>query len=166
MDIQLAVHNQYTICFIFSGLDIAVLVVYIRSVEIDQVAFLICLVGFHQCFIFFKSIIFTIYVFQKGELGTTIIELFVAQHTVLDKQFQAIPFFFELRTVVFKHFFQAVGHFLCDMIGNLFHVLVALQIRTGNVQWNIRRIEYTVQQCQEFRNDTFYGIGYKYLVAV
>ena len=43
---------------------------------------------------------------------------------------------------------------------------VTLQIGTGYVQRNIRRIEYTVQQCQKIRNNTLYRVRYIDLVAI
>ena len=39
---------------------------------------------------------------------------------------QAVPLFFKLRTVVLEHFFQAICHLFHNVVGDLFHVLVAL----------------------------------------
>ena len=64
MDIQLAVHDQHAVGFVFCSLDIAVLVIGIRCVQVDQVAFLVCLVGFRQRFVFFECIIFAVYILQ------------------------------------------------------------------------------------------------------
>ena len=85
MHIQLTVHDQYAVCFIFSCLDITVLVVYIRCVQVDQVAVLVRLIRFNQCFVFFECVVFAVHVFQKSKFGSTVVELFVAQHTILDK---------------------------------------------------------------------------------
>ena len=46
------------------------------------------------------------------------------------------------------------------------HIGVTLQIGTGYVQRNIRRIEYTVQQCQKVWNNTLYRVRYIDLIAI
>ena len=74
----------------------------------------------------------------------------------IDKYFQIIPLLFKLFAVVLENRLQAIGNFLCDIGRNLLHIRVALQIRTGYIQRNIRRIEHTMQQCQKVRYDTFY----------
>ena len=126
MDIQLTIHDQHAVGFVFCSLDIAVLVIGIRCVQVDQVAFLVCLVGFRQSFVLFECVIFAVYILQEGELGCPIVKFFFAQHSVLDEKFQAVPLFFELRTVVLEHFFQAICHLFHNVVGDLFHVLVAL----------------------------------------
>ena len=62
MDIQLTIHDQHAVGFVFCSLDIAVLV--ICCVQVDQVAFLVCLVGFRQGFVLFECVIFAVYILQ------------------------------------------------------------------------------------------------------
>ena len=64
MDIQLTIHDQHAVGFVFCSLDIAVLVIGICCVQVDQVAFLVCLVGFRQGFVLFECVIFAVNILQ------------------------------------------------------------------------------------------------------
>ena len=61
---------------------------------------------------------------------------------------------------------QLFGHLASDVACDLFDVLIALQITARNVEGNIRRINYTVQQCQELRYNLFHLIRHIHLVGV
>ena len=45
-------------------------------------------------------------------------------------------------------------------------IRIALQVTAANVQRDIRTVNHTVQEHQEFRNDILDLIGYKYLVGI
>ena len=115
MYIELSLHLQYAVAFIFSGLDIAVLLVLIGGIEVDQVAVLIGLRILDQVLVLLEGEILTLDVLQQGELSRTVVELLVGQHTILDKELQAVPLLLELRTVVLEDLLQAVGHLLRDV---------------------------------------------------
>ena len=83
---------------------------------------------------------FVICIGEKGEFLRFLIEILLSKHAVIDKYFQIIPLLFKLFAVVLENRLQAIGNFLCDIGRNLLHIRVALQIRTGYIQWNIRRI--------------------------
>ena len=52
------------------------------------------------------------------------------------------------------------------MTRNFLHILVALQVAALNIQWNIWRIEYTMEKHEEIRYNSLDRIRYKYLVAI
>ena len=115
MYIQLSIHNQYIVALIFGCLNVAVMFVGIVGVQINQIAVFIFLVFTHQSFILFKSKVFAIYIFQQGKFLSTFVEFFIAEHSVLNENFQVIPFFFKISTVFFENFGQAVGYFFGNM---------------------------------------------------
>ncbi len=93
-------------------------------------------------------------------------ELIVRHHPVLDEQAKAFPFLLELLSFFVEDLFQFVGYFLCDVVVDLLYVRVALQITSAYIERDIRAIDDAVQQHQKFRNDVFYLVGNKNLVAV
>ena len=164
--VQLPVHLQHAVAFVLGGLYVAVLLVLIVRVEVNQVALLVGLRILDEVLIFLESEVLALHVFQQGELGGAVVKLLVRQHSELDEEFQAVPFLLELRTVVLENLLQPVGHLLGDVAGYLLHVLVALQVRAGDVQRDVRRVEHAVQQRQELRHDALHRVGHEHLVAI
>ena len=64
-------------------------------------------------------------------------EFVIGHHTVFHKQAKAFPFFFKLFSVFVENLFQLVGYFFGDMVIDLSHIRIALQIASANVQRNI-----------------------------
>ncbi len=64
MHIQLTIHMQYIISFVFRRLDVAVLVVFIVCIQINSVAFFVGLIFFNQGFVFLESKTLTVNIFQ------------------------------------------------------------------------------------------------------
>ena len=96
-------------------LNVAVMFVGVIGVQINQIAVFIFLVFTHQSFILFESKVFAIYIFQQGKFLSTFVEFFIAEHSVLNENFQVIPFFFKISTVFFENFGQAVRYFFGNM---------------------------------------------------
>ena len=145
MRVQLPIHHQNVIAFILRSLDVSILFLYVGSVQINDMIVLIRLVDFHQIFILFQGKIFPIGIFEQHDRIGPFGKFLICQHAVLDKYLQVIPFFLVLFPVVFEDIGQAVGHFLRNVVGNLLHIPVTLQIRTRNIQRNIRRIDHPMQ---------------------
>ena len=143
--VQLAVHNQYIVAFVFGVLDVAVLFVGVVGIQIDKVAVFVGLIVSHRFFVFFECEILTVHVFQQGKFFAFFVEFLIAEHSVLDKYLEVVPFRFEVGTIISKDFRQAVGHFFGDVSRNLFHVAVALQVAARYVERNVRRVDDTMQ---------------------
>ena len=126
MDVELSVHDEDVVAAILGRLDVAVLLVRVGGVEVDDVVFLIGLLGGDQLAILFEGVIGAVDVLEQGELRGAVVELLVAEHAVLDEELQAVPLFFEGLAVVLEDLFQAIGNLLGDVCGDLLHVLVAL----------------------------------------
>ena len=166
MGIEHAVHHQDIIALALGRLDISVLRLLIGSIEINQVAVLILLVRLDQRLVLLEREVLAVHVLQQSEALRTLGELLVRQHTIDDEDLQVIPLSLIIRTLLFEYILQSVRHLLGDMAGNLLHVAIALQIASGDVQRNVRRIDDTMQQRQEVRHDALHRIGDEDLVAV
>ena len=165
-NIKLAAHQQHIISLILGSLDIAVLLIFVVGIQINQIAILIRLAILYQGLILFEGIILVVRIGKKGEILCSIIEILLCEHSVVDEDFQIVPLLFKLLTVVLEYGLQAVGYFFRNICRDFLHIGVTLQIVTGYVQRNIRRIEYTVQQCQKVRNNTLYRVRYIDLIAI
>ena len=165
-NIKLAAHQQHIISLILGSLDIAVLLIFVVGIQINQIAILIRLAILYQGLILFEGIILVVRIGKKGEILCSIIEILLCEHSVVDEDFQIVPLLFKLLTVVLEYGLQAVGYFFRNICRDFLHIGVTLQIGTGYVQRNIRRIEYTVQQCQKVRNNTLYRVRYIDLIAI
>ena len=113
-----------------------------------------------------EGILLAVGVGEEGKILSTVVEIFLRQHTVVDEDLQVVPLFFELFAVVLEDGLQTVGHLLGDVRRNLLDVGVALQVRTRYVQRDVGRIKHAVEQRQEVGHDAFYRIRNVYLVAV
>ena len=65
-----------------------------------------------------------------------------------------------------EHFGQLIRNFFRDVRRNLLHIGIALQVGTGYVEGNVRRVNNPVQQSQELRHNFLYAVGNEDLVAV
>ena len=133
VDVELSVHDEDVVAAILGRLDVAVLLVRVGGVEVDDAAFLIGLLGGDQLAILLEGVIGAVDVLEQGELRGAVVELLVAEHAVLDEELQAVPLLFEGLAVVLEDLLQAIGHLLGDVRGDLLHVLVALQVGAGDV---------------------------------
>ena len=134
----MAVHQQYIIALVLGSLDIAVLLVFVVGVQINQVTVLVRLIILYQGLILFKSIMLAVCIGEKGEILCSIIEILLREHSIVDEDFQIVPLLFKLFAVVLEYGLQTVGYFLRNICRDLLNVRVTLQIRAGYVQRNIR----------------------------
>ena len=165
-NVKLSIHQQYVIALILGRLNIAVLLIFIVGIQINQVTILVSLIVFYQSLILFKSIMFVISIGKKGKIFCSIIEILLSEHSIINKDFQIIPFLLKLFTIVLEYRLQAIGYFLCNVCRNFLHIRITLQIGTRNIQWNIRRIKYSMQQSQKVWNNALYGVRYIHLIAI
>ena len=97
--VQLAVHQQHVVAFVFGGFDVAELFFRIVGIQIDEVAFLVGLLALCQVLIFVVGVVMGIGVFEQGELVGFVVEVFLCQHAVVDEDFQVVPFAFKVLAV-------------------------------------------------------------------
>ena len=166
MRIQLTVQQHHAVAFVGCTFHVAVLSMLVRSIEIHHLSVLVRLYTFDERSVFVERVLVSVHIGEKEELGCTLIELLIRQHTVFDEELQTIPFLLECGAVVFENFFQTVCHLLGDMRRDLLHIGIALQIGARYVEGNIRRIDDPVQEGEEVRHDTLYFIGDVNLIAV
>ena len=138
MHVQLTVHDQHIIAFILCMLNVAVLLFFVSGVQINQIVVFIFLISFYQLFIFFKSEILTIHVFQQSKFFCSLVKFLVSQHTILNEYLQIIPFILEFRTFFFENISQSIGYLLGDMTGYFLDISIALQIAARYIQRNVR----------------------------
>ena len=142
------------------------MIVLIVSIEINQVTVFVGLIVLNQCLVLLKRKIFSVHILHQRKVLSTLVEVFLRQHSVVDEQFQGIPFLFVFLTVLFEDAVKPVGHFLSDVGRDFLYVAVALQITTAHIQRDIGRVNHTMQQRKEVGHNAFHLVGDKHLVAV
>ena len=160
------VHDQDIVTLGLGRLDIAVFAVHLGSIQEYQLLILVGLQIGNHLLVFIQAEILAVGVLEQIELHGPFGKFLIGEDAVLDKNLQVVPFAFKIGTLVLEQVRQAVGHLLGDVVRNLLHVAVALQVGTRHVQRNVRRIDDPVQQCQVFRHDAFHRVGHIHLVAV
>ena len=105
-------------------------------------------------------------ILNQNVVHHTVTELTVLDTTIFDERTDIIPIFFIIFTVCLAHTAQLVSYLLADIIRDLLYKSVILQCASGYIQWQIRAIDHTFQQHQEFRNYFFNIIGNKYLIVI
>ncbi len=130
VNVKLSVHQQYIVAFVLSCIDIAMLVKFVGRIKINQLLVFISLICLDDFLVLIESKVFTVNVLQQGEFLSSVVELLIGKHTVLDEYLQVVPFFLKFFTVFLEDLFQTVGYFFCNVVRYLFNIAVALQVRT------------------------------------
>ena len=149
-----------------SSLDIAVLLFLIGSIEIYEHVVLVLLRSLDKCLILVEGEILTLGIFHQGEVLSAVVEVLLREDSVVDEELQVVPFLLIFLTVLSEDSLQTVCYLLCDIGRDLLNLTVALQIAAAYVQRNIWRVDDSMQQGKELRNDTFHLICYKHLITV
>ena len=84
------------------------MLIFIVGIQINQISILIRLAILNQRLILLESIIFAVCIGEKGKVLGSIIEIFLRKHSVVDEDFQVIPLFLKLLTVVLEDGLQTV----------------------------------------------------------
>ena len=128
MYVQLAVHQQHIVAFLFRTLDIRIRSIGVLGVEQNQVAVLICLILFHFRLIFVDSEILAFEVLEQCKLHGFVVEFLIGKHTELDKHLHIVPFLLKVLAVIFEYLCQFVSHLSGNIAADFLHVVVALQV--------------------------------------
>ena len=166
MGIQLAVHQEHVIALGLGSLHIGVLAFDVRRIQVHALLVLVSLVAFHGSLVFIEREELAVRVLEEGELHRAVAELLVREHAVLDEELEVVPLGLEVRPLVLEDVLQAVGDLLGDVGRDLLDVGVALQVAAGDVQRDVRRVDDTVQQRHEVRDDVVHMVRHEHLVAV
>ena len=113
-----------------------------------------------------QSQILAVQVLEQDIVIHTLAELVVLQAAELDEGADIIPVFLVFFLLRLAHAGKLVRHLLGDIFGNLLHKAVILQRASGHIQRQVRAVDDTLQQHQEFRNDFLDIICNKYLVVI
>ena len=84
----------------------------------------------------------------------------------MDEDFYVIPFLLEVIALILEDGAEAVAHLLCDVAADFLHDGVALQIAAAYVERYVGTVNDTMEEREEFRNDTLDGIRDEDLIAV
>ena len=163
--VQLAVQQQHIVALCLGRLDVGVLLLGVGSVQIDQIAIFVSLVGTDERLVLVVSVVLTIGVLQQGKFLRLLIEVVLRQHAVVDEDFQVVPLLLKLLAVVLEDGAKPVAHLLGDVGGDFLHVGVALQVAAADVQRDVGAVDDAVQQRQEVGHDALHRVGHEHLVA-
>jgi len=142
---QDVIQHQHVIPLCAGRLHKGVLLLGMVRIQIDQVLVLVGLLLFNQLFILLRSEIFPFSVLEEEEGFCPLEKFLIGQHPILDKNLQVIPFLFELLTLILVNLLQTVSDLFGDVRADLFHIGIALQVRAGDIQRNVGRVEHPMQ---------------------
>ena len=89
---------------------------------------LVCLLVFDERAILVIGEVFSVNILEEGKVFCTIVERLIAQHSVVDEQFQVVPFLLEALAVFLEEALQTVAHLFGDVCGDFLYITVTLQI--------------------------------------
>ena len=135
-------------------------------IEQDKVTILIGLCLLDLCLILLQGEVLAIDILEERKAHSTVIELLIAEHTVLNEELDVVPFLLEVLAVIAENLCQFVSHLLGDMAGDLLHIVITLQVRTAHVERNIGRVNHTMKQGQVLWYDILHLVGHEDLVAI
>ena len=144
--VELTIEQQYAVTLFFGRLYVSILLLFAVRIKVNEVTIFVCLLSSDELLILFKGIIFPADVFQQGISLGTIKEILLAEHTIVDKEFQVVPFLLESLAIFLEDALQTIRNLLHNIAGYLLYVRIALQITSTYVQRNIRRINDAMKQ--------------------
>ena len=147
-------------------LDVGVLLLLVRGVEVDELVVLVLLRRLDQLAVLVEGEVLALRVLHQGELLGAVVESLFGEDAVVDEELQVVPLLLVLLAVLREDGLQAVGHFLRDVRRDLLHLAVALEIASADVQRDVWRVDHAVQQRQELGHDALHLVGHEDLVAV
>ena len=166
MGVQFAVHEQDIVAKVLGRLDVGVLVIGAGGIEEDHFLVLVGLVVLDRLAVILYRVILSVRVLEQGELEGPLAEFLVGEHTVLDEQLEVVPLLLPRGPFVLEDVLQSVGDFLGDVGGYLLDILIGLEIASRHIQRDVRRVDDSVQEGKEIRDDIVYMVGDEHLVAV
>ena len=136
------------------------------GVETHQLVIFVGLVLLDRFAIFLISVSLAVNIFEKSKVFRLVVEVRLRENAVVDEEFEVVPLFFKLSAVALEERRKAVCHLLGDILRNLLHIAVALEIRTAHVERNVGTVDDTMQERQEVGHNVFHRVCDKHLVAI
>ena len=164
--IELSIEQERIVALRLCSFDVRELRLAVVGVETHQLLILVGLVLLDGFAIFLVGISLTVNVFEKSEVFRLIVEIGFRENAVVDEEFEVVPLFFKLSAVALEERRKAVGHLLGDVLRNLLHIAVALEIRTAHVERNVWTVDNPMQERQEVGYNVFHRVCDKHLVAI
>ena len=163
--IELAIEEQDVVALRTRSLNVAVLGIAVVAVEANEVFMLIHLIALHGSLILLVGVALAVDVAKQGEGLGLVVEIGLAQDAIVDEKLEVVPLPLKVLTVFAEDGLQAVGHLLRDILRNLLHIAVALEIGTADVEGNVRTIDDTVEEGQEIGDDVLHAVRDEHLIA-
>ena len=164
--VQLAVHQQHVVALAPGGFEERVFFHGVVHIEQHDGLVLVGLVLLYLLEILLGREILALDVLPEHEILRLLGELLVGEDAVLDKDLQVVPFRLVIRAHRVEQLLQPVCDLAGDVIRDLLHVGIALQVAPRHVQRNVRRVDHAVQQRQVFGHDAFDLVGHVDLVRI
>ena len=118
---------------------------------------LVGLVALDELAVLLEAVVLALGVLHQCEiLGTVVESLWLREHSVVDEEFDVVPFLLKFLSVALEDSLQAVGDLLLDVCRNLLHVRIALQIAAADIQRDVGRVDDTVEQGEEVGDGTLH----------
>ena len=112
MGIKLAIHQEDIVALVRSSLNEGILGILVCSIEIYHLVVLVCLVTADSRLVLVETEILAVHILQEGELQGLLAEILIGEHTVLDEEFEIVPFLLESLSVRGKYLLKAGSHLL------------------------------------------------------
>ena len=113
--IKLSVKQQDIIALVVGRFNIAILLIFVVGIEIDEVALLVGLSVLDERLVLLESEVFSFGVFQQSELLGAVIEIVLSKHAVVDEYLEVIPLVLKVLAVLCEDALQTVADFLADV---------------------------------------------------
>ena len=89
--------------------------VFVGGIEVDEGSVLVFLLAFDEFLVFVEGEEFAFNVLHECEVFGAVVEGLFGEHSVVDEEFQVVPFLFVFLSVFVEDALQAVGDFLGDI---------------------------------------------------
>ena len=97
--VELSIHHQHVVALVGSRLDKGVLTLLVGSIKVNEIAVFVGLVSLDKFLVVIELVILATNVFKQGKLHCAVAELLIAQHAILNKNFNVSPFFLKVFSI-------------------------------------------------------------------
>ena len=101
--VELSVKQQHAIAFSLSPLNVAILLIAVSGIQVNQVAILVSLVVLNEVAIFVKGKVLALNILEQSIRFSLVIKVVFREHTIVDEQLQVIPLLLKILTVRLKN---------------------------------------------------------------
>lgn len=164
--VKLTIEKKDIITLGLGTLYETVLILSVVGVKDDEITVLIGLLLLNESLVLIEGKELAVNILKQGEFCGALCELLVGEHTILHKDLQIVPLLLECGTVALKDLLEPVSDLLCYMVRDLLDIRVALQIRSRDVERDVRGIYHAMKEREEVRHNALDRVGDEDLVAI